>query len=54
MPQSNPGPWFKVLVYAWLFFLTIIPTKILNYISPNKPTTTKTKKHKTAFWFWPW
>ncbi|YP_003162840.1 ATP synthase F0 subunit 8 (mitochondrion) [Sinocyclocheilus grahami] len=54
MPQLNPGPWFKILVYAWELFLTIIPTKILNYTSPNKPTPVSAKKHKTGAWYWPW
>nr|QSQ87008.1 ATP synthase F0 subunit 8 [Sinocyclocheilus sp. n. YK-2021] len=54
MPQLNPGPWFMILVYAWLLFLAIIPTKVLNHISPNKPTSVSAKKHKTGSWYWPW
>nr|AAK71717.1 ATP synthase 8 [Enteromius anoplus] len=54
MPQLNPNPWFMILVFSWLIFLTIILTKTLNYILPNEPTQVSTEKHKTESWNWPW
>nr|YP_009332438.1 ATP synthase F0 subunit 8 [Sinocyclocheilus ronganensis]API68239.1 ATP synthase subunit 8 [Sinocyclocheilus ronganensis] len=54
MPQLNPGPWFAILVFSWLLFLVIIPTKILSHISPNKPAPVNAEKHKTGPWHWPW
>nr|YP_009349103.1 ATPase subunit 8 [Acanthocobitis botia]BAW88786.1 ATPase subunit 8 [Acanthocobitis botia] len=54
MPQLNPAPWFAILVFAWLVFLTIIPTKVMNHISPNEPTLLDSEKHKTESWDWPW
>nr|BAV71358.1 ATPase subunit 8 [Rohtee ogilbii] len=54
MPQLNPGPWFAILVFAWLVFLTVIPTKILNHTSPNEPIPVNAEKHKTGSWDWPW
>nr|AKZ29856.1 ATP synthase F0 subunit 8 [Acrossocheilus yunnanensis] len=53
MPQLNPGPWFMILVFSWLIFLTIIPTKILNHTSPNEPTPVS-EIIKTEYWDWPW
>nr|YP_009311051.1 ATP synthase F0 subunit 8 [Enteromius hulstaerti]BAV69655.1 ATPase subunit 8 [Enteromius hulstaerti] len=54
MPQLNPGPWFMILIFSWLVFLVIIPTKILNHIFPNEPILMNSKKHKTESWNWPW
>ncbi|YP_009142206.1 ATP synthase F0 subunit 8 (mitochondrion) [Sinocyclocheilus anshuiensis] len=54
MPQLNPNPWFAILVYSWLLLLAIIPTKVLNHTSPNKPTPVSAEKHKTGPWHWPW
>nr|YP_009311220.1 ATP synthase F0 subunit 8 [Psilorhynchus pseudecheneis]BAV69941.1 ATPase subunit 8 [Psilorhynchus pseudecheneis] len=54
MPQLNPGPWFAILVFSWLVFLTIIPTKILNHTSTNEPSSMSAEKHKTESWDWPW
>nr|BAU45810.1 ATPase subunit 8 [Acanthocobitis sp. CBM-ZF-12678] len=54
MPQLNPAPWFAILVFSWLVFLTIIPTKVMNHISPNDPAILDSKKHKTESWDWPW
>nr|ACS35148.1 ATP synthase subunit 8 [Henicorhynchus siamensis] len=54
MPQLNPNPWFLILVFSWLIFLTIIPTKVLNHTSPNEPATMNIEEHKTNSWNWPW
>nr|YP_009348635.1 ATPase subunit 8 [Dionda episcopa]BAW88032.1 ATPase subunit 8 [Dionda episcopa] len=54
MPQLNPNPWFAILVFSWLIFLTIIPTKVLGHLTPNEPTTMDEEKHKTDSWSWPW
>nr|BAV71748.1 ATPase subunit 8 [Acanthocobitis sp. Puma Loach] len=54
MPQLNPAPWFAILVFSWLVFLTIIPTKIMKHITPNEPTILDSEKHKTESWDWPW
>nr|AFE62030.1 ATP synthase F0 subunit 8 [Triplophysa bleekeri]AMD12160.1 ATP synthase F0 subunit 8 [Triplophysa sp. 2 YW-2016] len=54
MPQLNPAPWFAILVFSWLVFLTIIPTKVMSHTSPNEPTHIDSKEHKTEPWDWPW
>nr|YP_009348596.1 ATPase subunit 8 [Saurogobio immaculatus]BAW87993.1 ATPase subunit 8 [Saurogobio immaculatus] len=54
MPQLDPNPWFTILVFSWIIFLTIIPTKILNHTPPNEPTPMSEEKHKTESWNWPW
>nr|UDN38887.1 ATP synthase F0 subunit 8 [Traccatichthys pulcher] len=54
MPQLNPAPWFAILVFSWLVFLTIIPTKVMSHITPNEPTILDSEKHKTESWDWPW
>nr|YP_009183423.1 ATP synthase F0 subunit 8 [Danio margaritatus]ALM87960.1 ATP synthase subunit 8 [Danio margaritatus] len=54
MPQLNPGPWFANLVFSWLIFWTIIPTKIFYHSSPNEPGPVTAEKHKTESWDWPW
>nr|YP_009045826.1 ATP synthase F0 subunit 8 [Paracanthobrama guichenoti]AID07501.1 ATP synthase F0 subunit 8 [Paracanthobrama guichenoti]ANW36344.1 ATP synthase F0 subunit 8 [Paracanthobrama guichenoti] len=54
MPQLNPNPWFAILVFSWLIFLTIIPTKILSHTTPNEPSQMSEEKHKTEPWDWPW
>nr|YP_010192473.1 ATP synthase F0 subunit 8 [Rana johnsi]QZO77442.1 ATP synthase F0 subunit 8 [Rana johnsi] len=53
MPQLNPVPWLCYLTLAWLIFLTLAPTKILNHTNLNEPNTknTKTTSHT---WTWPW
>nr|YP_009232578.1 ATP synthase F0 subunit 8 [Lefua costata]AMA34379.1 ATP synthase F0 subunit 8 [Lefua costata] len=53
MPQLNPAPWFAILVFSWLVFL-LIPTKVMNHISPNEPALLDSEKHKTEPWDWPW
>nr|QOL11707.1 ATP synthase F0 subunit 8 [Rhodeus ocellatus]QOQ84840.1 ATP synthase F0 subunit 8 [Acheilognathus chankaensis]BBC54785.1 ATPase subunit-8 [Acheilognathus chankaensis] len=54
MPQLNPNPWFAILVFSWLIFLTIIPTKILSHVTPNELTPVSAEEHKTEPWDWPW
>nr|AAX77306.1 ATPase 8 [Cottus paulus] len=54
MPQLNPAPWFAILVFSWLVFLTIIPPKVVTHTFPNEPTPQSTKNHKTEPWTWPW
>nr|YP_009348687.1 ATPase subunit 8 [Opsopoeodus emiliae]BAW88136.1 ATPase subunit 8 [Opsopoeodus emiliae] len=54
MPQLNPNPWFAILVFSWLIFLTIIPLKVLNHLTPNEPVLMNEDKHSTDSWNWPW
>nr|YP_009681643.1 ATP synthase F0 subunit 8 [Sicyopterus eudentatus]QDP13063.1 ATP synthase F0 subunit 8 [Sicyopterus eudentatus]QDP13076.1 ATP synthase F0 subunit 8 [Sicyopterus eudentatus]QDP13089.1 ATP synthase F0 subunit 8 [Sicyopterus eudentatus]QDP13102.1 ATP synthase F0 subunit 8 [Sicyopterus eudentatus] len=54
MPQLNPAPWFAILVFSWLVFLTIAVPKVLNYTFPNEPTPQSTQVPKTDPWTWPW
>nr|AAX77324.1 ATPase 8 [Cottus sp. UAIC 11013.06]ABY58394.1 ATPase 8 [Cottus carolinae]ABY58396.1 ATPase 8 [Cottus carolinae]ABY58398.1 ATPase 8 [Cottus carolinae]ABY58400.1 ATPase 8 [Cottus carolinae] len=54
MPQLNPTPWFAILVFSWLVFLTIIPPKVMTHTFPNEPTLQSTKSPKTESWTWPW
>nr|AFY11253.1 ATPase subunit 8 [Centromochlus existimatus] len=54
MPQLNPAPWFAILVFSWLVFLTVIPQKVLNHSFTNEITTMSTKAPKSNNWNWPW
>nr|YP_011007728.1 ATP synthase F0 subunit 8 [Gobiobotia jiangxiensis]WAW79916.1 ATP synthase F0 subunit 8 [Gobiobotia jiangxiensis] len=54
MPQLNPDLWFLILVFSWVIFLTIIPTKVLNHMTPNEPAPMGEEKHKAESWAWPW
>nr|ALD51162.1 ATP synthase F0 subunit 8 [Sander canadensis]ALD51175.1 ATP synthase F0 subunit 8 [Sander canadensis]QBY36370.1 ATP synthase F0 subunit 8 [Sander canadensis] len=54
MPQLNPAPWFAILVFTWLVFLTIIPTKVMAHTYPNEPTTQSTEKSRKEPWTWSW
>nr|YP_010956709.1 ATP synthase F0 subunit 8 [Xenoconger fryeri]WMY89802.1 ATP synthase F0 subunit 8 [Xenoconger fryeri] len=54
MPQLNPAPWFMILLFSWLIFLAIIPTKVMAHTFNNEPNLQATKKPKTAPWDWPW
>nr|WNH38176.1 ATP synthase F0 subunit 8 [Cetostoma regani] len=54
MPQLNPAPWFIILIFSWVMFLTIIPPKILAHTFPNEPSTQSTKETMTKPWNWPW
>nr|YP_009142020.1 ATP synthase F0 subunit 8 [Odontobutis yaluensis]AIX03583.1 ATP synthase F0 subunit 8 [Odontobutis yaluensis]AIZ76657.1 ATP synthase F0 subunit 8 [Odontobutis yaluensis] len=54
MPQLSPAPWLMILVFTWLVFITVLPTKVLAHTTPNKPTQQNTQKPKTEYWNWPW
>nr|YP_004347879.1 ATP synthase F0 subunit 8 [Chrosomus eos]BAK14204.1 ATPase subunit 8 [Chrosomus eos] len=54
MPQLNLNPWFAILVFTWIIFLTVIPTKVLGHLSFNEPIPMSEEKHKTESWNWPW
>nr|ABA11752.1 ATPase subunit 8 [Novaculichthys taeniourus] len=54
MPQLNPAPWFSILVFSWLVFLTIIPQKVLSHTFPNEATSRSVETPKTESWNWPW
>nr|NP_073668.1 ATP synthase F0 subunit 8 [Polymixia japonica]NP_443506.1 ATP synthase F0 subunit 8 [Polymixia lowei]WMI35330.1 ATP synthase F0 subunit 8 [Polymixia lowei]BAB20737.1 ATPase subunit 8 [Polymixia japonica]BAB70135.1 ATPase subunit 8 [Polymixia lowei] len=54
MPQLNPSPWFAIMVFSWLIFLTVIPPKVLAHNFPNDPALHSTEMTKTDSWNWPW
>nr|BAK42022.1 ATPase subunit 8 [Carnegiella strigata] len=54
MPQLNPAPWLTILIFSWLIFITIIPSKILKHTFSNNPSSTKTEKPTITSWNWPW
>nr|AOA60261.1 ATPase subunit 8 [Pseudomugil reticulatus] len=54
MPQLNPSPWFAILVFTWLTFLTFIPPKIMAHTYPYEPTLQDTQSPKTQPWNWLW
>nr|ALD50850.1 ATP synthase F0 subunit 8 [Sander vitreus] len=54
MPQLNPTPWLAILVFTWLVFLIIIPTKVMAHAYPNEPATQSTEKPKKEAWTWSW
>nr|YP_010997021.1 ATP synthase F0 subunit 8 [Prietella phreatophila]UGN11507.1 ATP synthase F0 subunit 8 [Prietella phreatophila] len=54
MPQLNPAPWFMILMFSWLIFLTVIPNKVLNHTFTNEIMTQNAKKFKPNTWNWPW
>nr|YP_010957151.1 ATP synthase F0 subunit 8 [Stathmonotus gymnodermis]WMY90439.1 ATP synthase F0 subunit 8 [Stathmonotus gymnodermis] len=54
MPQLDPAPWFATLVFAWVIFMTLIPTKVLAHEYPNDPLAIAAEKTKTHSWNWQW
>nr|YP_004221880.1 ATP synthase F0 subunit 8 [Heterotis niloticus]ACP04275.1 ATP synthase subunit 8 [Heterotis niloticus]BAJ54198.1 ATPase subunits 8 [Heterotis niloticus] len=54
MPQLNPAPWFLILFFAWLVFLTVIPPKIVHHQFMSDPAQTTAKTHTSTPWNWPW
>nr|ASO95946.1 ATP synthase F0 subunit 8 [Cheilinus fasciatus] len=54
MLQLILAPWFAILVFTWLVFLTIIPPKVSAHTFPNEPTSQSTQKPQTEPWNWPW
>nr|YP_002154547.1 ATP synthase F0 subunit 8 [Aplocheilus panchax]BAG69250.1 ATPase subunit 8 [Aplocheilus panchax] len=54
MPQLNPSPWFLILIFSWLVFLTMIPPKVLAHHFPKDPSPQSTEMPKTDPWNWSW
>nr|WNH22184.1 ATP synthase F0 subunit 8 [Varicus bucca] len=54
MPQLNPAPWFAILAFAWLVFLTIVIPKVMAHTFPNHPSPQSLQTPKTEPWTWPW
>nr|BAP58890.1 ATPase subunit 8 [Arnoglossus polyspilus] len=54
MPQLNPAPWFLILLFSWLIFLTVVPNKVLEYSTPNEPVAQDTHESQKTTWTWPW
>nr|YP_002907456.1 ATP synthase F0 subunit 8 [Chitala ornata]BAH58926.1 ATPase subunits 8 [Chitala ornata] len=54
MPQLNPTPWLLMLLFSWLVFLTMIPTKIMQHHFTGDPAPQITKKYTPTPWTWPW
>nr|QHI42762.1 ATP synthase F0 subunit 8 [Arnoglossus laterna] len=54
MPQLNPAPWFMILAFSWLVFLTVIPAKVLKHTTPNQPLAPSTHTDQKTIWTWPW
>nr|YP_006303448.1 ATP synthase F0 subunit 8 [Pseudomyxus capensis]AEK53123.1 ATP synthase F0 subunit 8 [Pseudomyxus capensis] len=54
MPQLNPDPWFMMLTFSWLMFITLIPPKIYAHTLPNEPDPQGTKKSEAESWIWRW
>nr|WNH20182.1 ATP synthase F0 subunit 8 [Plectranthias winniensis] len=54
MPQLNPAPWFAILVFTWLVFLIVLPSKITAHKFPNEPSRQTPRMLKTEPWTWPW
>nr|YP_003345077.1 ATP synthase F0 subunit 8 [Kaupichthys hyoproroides]BAI53202.1 ATPase subunit 8 [Kaupichthys hyoproroides] len=54
MPQLNPAPWFSILLFSWMVFLMIIPTKVMAHTFNNEPNLQSTKTPETTHWNWPW
>nr|QZL30507.1 ATP synthase F0 subunit 8 [Paratrygon sp. p FPM-2021]QZL30513.1 ATP synthase F0 subunit 8 [Paratrygon sp. p FPM-2021] len=53
MPQLNPNPWFLTFLFTWLFFLTIMPNKVMSHLFNNN-ITENTQKPQPTPWNWPW
>nr|AAC77754.1 ATPase subunit 8 [Roeboides dayi] len=54
MPQLNPMPWFGILVFSWLIFILVIPSKVLKHTFNYEPTPINTEKSKMSPWDWAW
>nr|YP_009034405.1 ATP synthase F0 subunit 8 [Dactyloptena orientalis]BAO84736.1 ATPase subunit 8 [Dactyloptena orientalis] len=54
MPQLNPSPWFLILIFSWLVFLTIIPPKMLSHNLLNHPNPSDSVSYSAEPWHWPW
>nr|WNH22834.1 ATP synthase F0 subunit 8 [Synodus binotatus] len=54
MPQLNPAPWFTIMAFSWLVFLTIIPPKVISHTFPNETAAQSSDVLKAQPWTWPW
>nr|WNH37465.1 ATP synthase F0 subunit 8 [Serranus annularis] len=54
MPQLNPSPWFAIMFFSWLVFLTIVIPKIMNHSYPNDLSSQDAKAFDYDTWSWPW
>nr|YP_006460409.1 ATP synthase F0 subunit 8 [Scoliodon macrorhynchos]YP_009646777.1 ATP synthase F0 subunit 8 [Scoliodon laticaudus]YP_009731105.1 ATP synthase F0 subunit 8 [Rhizoprionodon acutus]AFJ94666.1 ATP synthase F0 subunit 8 [Scoliodon macrorhynchos]AKH02178.1 ATP synthase F0 subunit 8 [Scoliodon laticaudus]QHQ97246.1 ATP synthase F0 subunit 8 [Rhizoprionodon acutus]UVU20670.1 ATP synthase F0 subunit 8 [Scoliodon laticaudus] len=54
MPQLNPNPWFLILLFSWIIFITILPNKVMNHLYNKDFTLKSTEKSKPNPWNWPW
>nr|AMD83860.1 ATPase subunit 8 [Schizolecis guntheri] len=54
MPQLNPAPWFAILMFSWLVFLTLVPNKVLNHTFTNELMPSSLQKLESGTWNWPW
>nr|YP_002519655.1 ATP synthase F0 subunit 8 [Scarus schlegeli]ASO95920.1 ATP synthase F0 subunit 8 [Scarus psittacus]ACL27233.1 ATP synthase F0 subunit 8 [Scarus schlegeli]ASO95922.1 ATP synthase F0 subunit 8 [Scarus psittacus]ASO95924.1 ATP synthase F0 subunit 8 [Scarus psittacus]ASO95926.1 ATP synthase F0 subunit 8 [Scarus psittacus] len=54
MPQLNPGPWFSIMMFTWLIFLTILPKKVMSHKFSNDPASEDKDMPMTPPWFWRW
>nr|YP_008758450.1 ATP synthase F0 subunit 8 [Notorynchus cepedianus]BAO02730.1 ATP synthase F0 subunit 8 [Notorynchus cepedianus] len=54
MPQLNPHPWFIILMFSWMIFLSIMPKKIMHHLFNDNPMPKNIKKPKPEPWNWPW
>nr|QZL30458.1 ATP synthase F0 subunit 8 [Paratrygon ajereba]QZL30609.1 ATP synthase F0 subunit 8 [Paratrygon ajereba]QZL30612.1 ATP synthase F0 subunit 8 [Paratrygon ajereba]QZL30615.1 ATP synthase F0 subunit 8 [Paratrygon ajereba]QZL30618.1 ATP synthase F0 subunit 8 [Paratrygon ajereba] len=53
MPQLNPNPWFPIFLFTWLFFLIIMPNKVMSHLLNNN-IAENTQKPQPTPWNWPW
>nr|BBH37231.1 ATPase subunit 8 [Priolepis cincta] len=54
MPQLNPSPWFAILGFSWLVFLTMVIPMVLTHTTANEPSSGQSLTAKTESWNWPW
>nr|BAJ54445.1 ATPase subunits 8 [Hyperopisus bebe] len=54
MPQLNPAPWFLLLIFSWLIFLTVIPQKVMQHNFLGEPAPRTAKEYTSTPWTWPW
>nr|YP_009676286.1 ATP synthase F0 subunit 8 [Scolopsis ciliata]QDE13207.1 ATP synthase F0 subunit 8 [Scolopsis ciliata]QQY98717.1 ATP subunit 8 [Scolopsis ciliata] len=54
MPQLNPAPWFAILVFSWVVFLVILPSKVMGHLPPNDLAMITIDNALADPWSWPW
>nr|BAK64130.1 ATPase subunit 8 [Protanguilla palau] len=54
MPQLIPTPWFYILVFSWMVFTAILPTKVMAHKFNNEPNPQTTEKPLPLPWNWSW